>query len=130
MELKLGEEVTLKVMNPMWPYRTAYAFPQPEFNVYTGTVMREKWFKPDEVGITTGQKDFPFRRIERNRIVEVNGVETKFQEAKELPVIRLRVEGSKGNIYEVVQDQTGSSCTCPGFKFRGHCKHLEELKAA
>lgn len=35
----------------------------------------------------------------------------------------IRVEGSKGNIYEVAKD--GSNCTCPGFTFRGKCKHVE-----
>jgi hypothetical protein len=34
----------------------------------------------------------------------------------------IRVEGSKGNIYEVAKD--GSNCTCPGFTFRGKCKHV------
>lgn len=35
------------------------------------------------------------------------------------------VKGSKGNSYWVnVQDKT---CTCPGFTFRGQCKHVESV---
>lgn len=35
------------------------------------------------------------------------------------------VKGSKGNSYWVnVQDNT---CTCPGFTFRGNCKHVAEI---
>lgn len=39
----------------------------------------------------------------------------------------ITVQGSKGNSYEVDPD-TGS-CTCPGFQYRGKCKHIEILEA-
>jgi len=36
-----------------------------------------------------------------------------------------RTKGSKGNSYFVnVEEKT---CTCPGFTFRGNCKHVEAL---
>ena len=34
------------------------------------------------------------------------------------------VKGSKGNTYIVAVENGQSSCTCPGFKYRGQCKHL------
>jgi hypothetical protein len=34
-----------------------------------------------------------------------------------------KVDGSKGNSY-FVNDSEGT-CTCPGFTFRGACKHIE-----
>lgn len=37
----------------------------------------------------------------------------------------VEVKGSKGQMYQVVP---GVSCTCPGFKFRGACKHLALVK--
>ena len=38
---------------------------------------------------------------------------------------KVEVKGSKGNSYFV--DTVEGTCTCPGFTFRGKCKHTEEL---
>ncbi len=43
---------------------------------------------------------------------------------KKEPMV-LEVKGSKGNSYFVnVEEKT---CTCPGFTFRGNCKHVAEI---
>jgi len=38
------------------------------------------------------------------------------------------VVGSKGQTYIVNLDD--NTCTCPGFTFRGDCKHVKELQTA
>jgi hypothetical protein len=44
-----------------------------------------------------------------------------FKQAKETANVRT-VQGSKGQTYRV-NDEEGT-CSCPGFTFRGSCKHL------
>jgi len=38
------------------------------------------------------------------------------------------IEGSKGSKYIVEKDGDVYNCTCPGFKFRGACRHIEEVQ--
>jgi len=37
----------------------------------------------------------------------------------------IEVQGSKGKVYLV--DPEAHSCTCPGYTFRGNCKHIDIL---
>lgn len=47
-----------------------------------------------------------------------------FKAVKEKSTI-IKVAGSKGNIYSI--DTVDKTCTCPGYSFRGSCKHIKEL---
>ena len=125
--LTVGNTVTIRVKNILWPNRHLYAngYVGPEFNVYTGTVMREKWFDSEEIGLTTDDPSFKFRRIMRHRIVEVNNKQVDYVKPVEEKRIEITVQGSKGNAYTVVKEKGKKSCTCPGFGFRRTCKHIE-----
>lgn len=47
-----------------------------------------------------------------------------FKAIKEKSTI-VKVSGSKGNVYSI--DTEATTCTCPGFMYRGTCKHILEL---
>ena len=128
--LTVGNEVTIKVKNVMWPVRHRYAngYVGPEFNEYTGTIVREKFFATDEIGITTGDPRFPVRRIHRNRIVEVGGAKLDYVPVKSDRITKT-VQGSKGNTYVVTAENGKATCSCQGFQFRKSCKHTQEVLA-
>jgi hypothetical protein len=47
-----------------------------------------------------------------------------FKAVKEKSTI-IKVSGSKGNVYSI--DTEDKTCTCPGFMYRGSCKHITEV---
>ena len=47
-----------------------------------------------------------------------------FKSIKEKSTI-IKVSGSKGNVYSI--DTEDRTCTCPGYMYRGSCKHIMEL---
>lgn len=115
----------IKVYNSQFDHKECYFFEVPEFHYYEGDEVKVKWVKPEEIAVSTGNKEFPFRVLQRNLIREIDGKPYKFEVKPKKEQVRL-VQGSKGKVYEV----TSYSCTCPGFTFRGTCKHVTEKAAA
>lgn len=126
--LNVGNTVTVKVRNPLYDARGRFAngYNGPEFTEYTGTVVHEKWYGDDKIGLTTDVRHFPVRVLSRHNIVEVMGAKFDY-----VPVNSNRetitVQGSKGNTYIVTKENGKATCTCPGFGFRKTCKHIQEL---
>lgn len=123
--LKKGKHVTVKVKNVLWDRRDAYEFPIPEFNYYEGEIVYEKWFGTSQVGLTTEELNSPFRVLEKANIVEVNDRSVDFK--KEVPPVQIKVQGKTGT-YTITAGTEITRCTCPGFSYRGKCRHVDEFE--
>lgn len=121
--MKPGDTVTLTTK-----YKESYYYSDEEFRYTTYenvTVLTpEPWMKPGQIKISSDDPRMPFRIIETKNISDCS-VDIAVRE----PTVReVKVKGSKGNEYTVVvQDGHGVSCTCPGFTYRRHCRHLASV---
>lgn len=114
------------VRNPQFEFKDRYFFEVPEFITYEGNEVKcGKWEDPNEVlCLTTDIDFFPVRSIQRKWIHSIDGTTFLHVSKKEKTVTKI-VEGSKGKQYVVTFGST-KNCTCPGFTFRGNCKHIME----
>ena len=128
--LTVGNEVTIKVRNALYDVRHRYAngVAGPEFNIYTGTIVHQKWYGDDKIGITSDARGLPVRVIDRARIVEVGGATIDYTPVKSDRITKT-VQGSKGNTYIVTAENGKATCTCQGYSFRKTCKHTLEVLA-
>jgi hypothetical protein len=126
-QLTAGDTVTVKVRNALYHARDRYAsgVVGAEFREYTGTVVHEKWYGDDKIGLTTDVRGFPVRVLNRANIVEVSGAVVDYTPVKRDREV-ITVQGSKGNTYTVIKEGSKTSCSCPGFGFRKTCKHVQE----
>ena len=71
-----------------------------------------------------------FIRIDtRGRKFQLNDVQFKTGITEEEPEGRTwTVTGSRGDEYRVSEVSGNYSCTCSGFRFRGACKHVENIR--
>jgi hypothetical protein len=44
------------------------------------------------------------------------------------PKLTWEFTGSQGNKYLVTKDGAAYNCTCPGYTYRGECKHVKEIE--
>jgi len=122
--MKVGDTVTLTVKNPLWSSRQSYAYPIAEFKTYTGTVLPSpSWVGADQLCLSTGTVEFPFRILDRDRIIGL-------AEAREKPESRVfTIGGSKGRSYIVTLQKGLWGCNCVGFGYRRSCSHVVTAKA-
>ena len=84
-------------------------------------------FRPKGTGEIKTFKN-PIRIDVRGRKFVVNPVQFKTNLREEEPEGRYWiVKGSKGDTYIVERSENGLTCSCPGFKYRGDCKHIKEF---
>jgi len=117
----------IKVLNPQFNRPGIWMFDQPEFFEYEGEEVQVKWLMPNQIALSTGNLEFPFRVLERSRIVSINN---KAMEQKDSAIKTFSIKGSKGDTYTVTINSGKMHCTCSGFQFRKSCKHVKEVDYA
>ena len=114
----------VKIRNTQFNRPGVWFFEQPEFFEYEGEEVHVKWLNPTQMGMSTGNPEWPMRVIQRDLIVSINNVE---QSQTESVNKTFTVKGSKGEDYIVTLGKT-NYCTCSGFQFRKTCKHIKETE--
>tara|TARA_B110000285_G_scaffold176582_1_gene198302 strand:- start:1224 stop:1610 length:387 start_codon:yes stop_codon:yes gene_type:complete len=94
----------------------------------TGTVIASpKWLKPNEFAVSNPAHPNGFSVIHLSNVVDIrdaDGRELKFTTDSSVRV--WSVAGSTGNKYTVTREDGEYRCTCTGFQYRKHCKHITE----
>ena len=122
--MNVGENVTLTVKNPLWDRRSIYGYAVAEFETYTGTVVPNPiWVGADQLCLSTGTVQFPFRVLDRDRIVGLSEAVGQ-SESKVFNIV-----GAKGKSYVVTVENGRWGCNCVGFGYRRSCSHVVEAKS-
>lgn len=66
----------------------------------------------------------PIKGFDKRGRTFTKGDRKLFAKVKSAPTT-IEVKGSKGNSYYI--DPEAKTCTCPGFTYRGACKHISQL---
>lgn len=91
-------------------------------SVYVGSIVASaKYDPPESIRMSTDVPDFPFRVIMKKNVATINGEAIRYVAAETETRF---VQGSGGVQYTVKTVDGTTTCTCPGFAFRKHCKHL------
>ena len=123
--MNVGDLITIRVRDTRNPAVFATGVVR-QFNEYSGKILpNPKWVAQDAITLSTGISEFPFRIIERERIIGLGEAAPVAAPRSETFIVK----GSKpGTTYTVTRDGSHWSCTCVGFGFRKDCKHVRECK--
>jgi SWIM zinc finger len=113
----------VQVRNVMFGKR--YNFEQPELHNYQGEETKPKWLSESQLALSVNDPNVSLRIFDRNNIVSIDGKPYHYV-SKTDKIFTKIVVGSKGNEYTVTWGSK-KHCTCPGFTFRGDCKHVKEM---
>jgi hypothetical protein len=117
----VGDEVTLKVKNILYPKKHLYAQYIPEYKFYKGKIIKSPSWAKDSICITSNNPKVNYHLIDSSL---VEGMQESIKQVKEQPKTESwTVKGTKGK-YTVTNNKNSWSCTCPAFQFRHTCKHI------
>lgn len=120
----------VRVKNSQYEVRHRYASYMhiPEYHDYEGEIYpNPKWVRDDSFCLTTGDKQFPFRVLDKESIIcgwRLPNVSKTIEEANRISIM---VPTPKST-YIVTSDGIDHSCNCTGFSYRRTCSHVKEIE--
>lgn len=120
----------VRVENLLFKVRDRYASSMyiPEYHEYEGEVYpNPKWVGNDSFCLTTSNNQFPFRVIEKERIICGWRLPNEPKAADEPKQISIMIPTPKST-YIVTSDGINHSCNCTGFSYRRTCSHVKEIE--
>jgi hypothetical protein len=97
--------------------------------------------QPNHTYLMNGDKIIAYRVYHDGEVRPAHGhrLDQRYRKFEEIPYVAadwngfgdvdpavIRIQGSGKNSYEINTDK--ETCSCPGFTFRGACKHIQQYK--
>lgn len=89
---------------------------------------RPGWAADDTVSVHTNCPNVPNRVISKSSIRGARKLGMGSVVADQPQIPTWTVAGSNGSVYNVKLEGRKYSCSCPGFQFRSHCRHIEQIR--
>ena len=120
-------QVTVRTRLYQPSYHRADAYLEHEI---TGEILNTiKWLKPDEIAVSNLAHPNKFSIIHKKNILWIKDLAGNKSTVKvsDPDYKQWTVKGSKGNEYLVIRQKGLYNCSCPGFTYRKHCRHITEV---
>jgi hypothetical protein len=90
-------------------------------------IPRYTWAEADTICLHTDCDNVPNRVISISKILSAQTLGSgAVAETPQIPT--WTVAGSRGSVYTVRMQDKRLTCSCPGYQFRGHCRHVEQIR--
>ena len=120
----------VRVENLLYKVRDRYASSMyiPEYHDYEGEVYpNPKWVGDDSFCLTTTDKQFSFRVLQKDSIICGWKLPSEPKVADDSKQISIMIPTSKST-YIVTSDGINHSCNCTGYSYRRTCSHVKEIE--
>lgn len=120
---KIGSIITVTT-----EHRMATFWADTDYHEITGEVIKSpSWLKPTEFAVSNPAHPNGFSVINMTNVVDIRDADGREYKFTTDPSVRVwTVTGSKGDEYTVKCQDGEYSCSCPGFMYRKHCRHITE----
>jgi hypothetical protein len=127
----VGSDIEVCIANPL-PISARYSG-MPDSNWYRGKILKSlNWMTSDMFCLSTDNRESPVRILDKDRVLDLRLAEGAVEVKENSNFHCYQVDGSKGSVYNVINDSGKWTCDCPAFSFRKgkkvECKHIKQIQ--